>query len=434
MENRKTDYFDFREIERRRHLTSNIYFLFFISLLIGITSNSSIKAQSLEDYLIEGAENNPGLKASYFEFEAAMQKTAQVKALPDLALSFGYFVSPVETRVGPQRAKFSLVQMFPWFGTNATKVNTYEFNAQAKYQEFINKRNELYYKIKASYYPIYETNEYIKWQKENLEILESYKRLSTTNFSNGKSAMVDVIRVDIMIDNAVTELKLLEDKIKPLEITFNSLLNRADSMKVIIQHELKSDFIETSYDKDSIMLNNPLLKEVELDMQAVAAMEETAKKQGLPSFGVGIDYVLVDERNDIDVPDNGQNAFMPMVTMSLPLFRKKYNASIKEAQLMQMAIAEKKLDLENQLVSSYESERYELEKAGQLIDLYDQQILKTKQAINLLNSAYANSGKEFAEVLRMEQQLLKYKIAKATALKDYFISAAKLDYITAKSE
>jgi cobalt-zinc-cadmium efflux system outer membrane protein len=123
-----------------------------------------------------------------------------------------------------------------------------------------------------------------------------------------------------------------------------------------------------------------------------------------------------------------------MVTMSLPLFRKKYNASNKEAQFMQSALTEKKLDLENQLVSSFESERYGLERGRQLIDLYNQQILKTKQAINLLNSAYANSGKEFEEVLRMEQQLLKYKISKATALKDYFISAAKLNYITAKSE
>lgn len=423
-----------KEVRIKHSLTSNFYLLFTLILIQIFASYSISIAQTLDDYLVKGAENNPGLKSSYFNFEAAMQKTAQVKALPDLALSFGYFVSPVETRVGPQRAKFSLVQMFPWFGTNATKVKTYEFNAQAKYQEFINKRNELYYKIKAAYYPIYEINEHIRWQKENLEILESYKRLSTTNFSNGKSAMVDVIRVDIMIDNAVTELKLLEDKIKPLEITFNRLLNRADSMSVVVPPGLTTDLIQDSYSKDSIALNNPLLKAVELDMQGVAAMEETAKKQGLPTFGVGIDYVLVDKRNDIDVPDNGKNAFMPMVTMSLPLFRKKYNASIKEAQFMRSALTEKKLDLENQLVTSFESEWYELSRAGQMTDLYNQQILKTKQAINLLNSAYANSGKEFEEVLRMEQQLLKYKISKATALKDYFISSAKLNYITAKSE
>ena len=71
-------------------------------------------AQSLDDYFKLAAENNPGLQAKYKSFEAAMQKVTQVSSLPDPNLSFGYFVSPVETRVGPQRARFSLTQMFPW--------------------------------------------------------------------------------------------------------------------------------------------------------------------------------------------------------------------------------------------------------------------------------------------------------------------------------
>ena len=103
-----------------------------------------------------------------------------------MALSFGYFVSPVETRVGPQRAKFSLVQMFPWFGTNGTKVNATEFNAQAKYHEFLDRKNELYYQVKKAYYPILELKEHIRWQEENLEILNTYKRLSTTSFFEWK--------------------------------------------------------------------------------------------------------------------------------------------------------------------------------------------------------------------------------------------------------
>ena len=51
----------------------------------------SSEAQSLDDYLIEAAENNPGLKASYLEFEAALQKSAQVKAIPDHGFVFWVF-------------------------------------------------------------------------------------------------------------------------------------------------------------------------------------------------------------------------------------------------------------------------------------------------------------------------------------------------------
>jgi outer membrane protein TolC len=404
-----------------------------ILIIVLLGSITLSNAQSLDDYLIEAAKNNPGLKASYLEFEAATQKSAQVKAIPDMALSFGYFVSPVETRVGPQRAKFSLVQMFPWFGTNGANVNASEFIAQAKYHMFLDKKNELYYQVKTAYFPIVELNEQIRWQEENLEILQTYKRLSTTNFSNGKGAMVDVIRVDIMIDNASTELQLLEDKLNPLTIRFNRLLNRSDSIPVYVLTEVEIDFIDGNFQKDSIIINNPTLKAIDLSIQGAHAREESASKQGLPTFGVGIDYAIVGKRTDVDVPDNGKNIFMPMISMSLPLFRGKYNASIKEAQLTQSALSQKKLDVENRLVSSYETEMYNMERAMYLLKLYDAQILKTEQAIDLLYSAYSNSGREFEEVLRMEQQLLKYKISKATAIKDYCVAEAKLDYITAKN-
>ena len=77
---------------------------------------------------------------------------------------------------------------------------------------------------------------------------------------------------------------------------------------------------------------------------------------------------------------------------------------------------------------------YELDRANQLIDLYHAQITKTEQAITLLLTAYSNSGKDFEEVLRMQQELLKYQMAETIALKEYFTALAKLDYLTAKSE
>lgn len=406
-----------------RKLVINILWVFLVLPIIG-------QAQILDKYLQEAAENNPGLKSSYLEFEAAMQKTAQVKALPDLSLSFGYFVSPVETRVGPQRAKFSLVQMFPWFGTNGSKADVSELNAQASYQIFLDRKNQLFYQVKTAYYPIYELQKQIVWKKENLDILRTYKRLATTSFSNGKGAMVDVLRVDIMIDAAETDVKLLEGKLTPLGVAFNRLLNRPDSLEVEVQESLSVES-NAEFFMDSISVN-PALEAIDLKIRGAEASEIQAGKQGLPSFGVGIDYVIVDKRTDMELADNGKNVFMPMVTMSLPIFRNKYQSSVKEAQLTQEALKHKKQELENNLVSSFELSRYDLEKSISMYELYQNQIKKTQQAIDLLKTSYANNGKDFEEILRMEQQLLNYKIAIAGVVKDYYVAQAKLDYITAK--
>jgi outer membrane protein TolC len=77
---------------------------------------------------------------------------------------------------------------------------------------------------------------------------------------------------------------------------------------------------------------------------------------------------------------------------------------------------------------------FDIQKQIELIQLYEEQIQESRQSLNLLFSAYSNSGKDFEEVLRMQQQILKYQKMKATALSEYHIALANLDYITAKTK
>ena len=200
-----------------------------IIMIILISGISFVQAQTLESYLEMAAKNNPGLQSKYKEFEAALQKIPQVSALPDPSFSFGYFISPVETRVGPQRAKFSLSQMFPWFGTLEDKGDAAALMAEAKYQSFLEVRNKLYYDVAAAYYPLYELQQMQEIEQKNIEILESYKTIATGKFENGAAPMVDVLRVDIMLKDAQTNLEILNKKENALVSTFNNLLNRNEN-------------------------------------------------------------------------------------------------------------------------------------------------------------------------------------------------------------
>ncbi|HYQ58625.1 MAG TPA: TolC family protein [Draconibacterium sp.] len=388
---------------------------------------------SLEDYFREAAENNPGLQAQYKDFEAAMQKVSQVSSLPDPTFSFGYFISPVETRVGPQRAKFSLSQMFPWFGTLEAKADAASLMAEAKYQAFLDARNRLYYSVSEAYYPLIELNRLKAIEQENIEIMQSYKNIANAKFKNGVSPMTDVLRVDIMLKDAQTNLEILNKKEKPLRVTFNNLLNRDENEAVLVQDSLTVETLPENFRRDSLLINNPMLDAIDLNQQASEKSELAAQRQGLPSFGVGLDYALVGKRTDMDIEDNGKDAFMPMVSVSIPIFRKKYRAAEKEAQLMQEKYSFQKEETINSLTSGYESVWFQIQQQKDLIDLYKEQIQETGQTLNLLFSAYGNSGKDFEEVLRMQQQLLKYEKMKAMAETQYQSALAKLNYITAKT-
>ena len=406
------------------------------TILILFTSMGSF-AQTLEEYFKVAADNNPGLLSQYKEFEAALQKVPQVSTLPDPSLSVSAFGQMVETRVGPQMARFSLSQMFPWFGTLKAQGDAATLMAEAKYQSFLDAQNKLYYDVSAAYFPLYELQEWAKIEERNVAILESYKTISNSKFKNGAGTLVDVLRVDIMLKESQTNLKILNKKGTPLLALFNKLLNRGELESVIISDTLIIDPMQLAYVKDSLVVNHPLLNALELRIKAGQASERAASKQGLPKLGIGLDYIMVGERTDLapgvaTPPDNGKDAIMPMVSVTLPIFRRKYRAAVKEAQLMQESYTLQKTEVTNSLNSNYEMVLFDIRQQTDLISLFDQQIMESEQALNLLFRSYSNSGKDFEEVLRMQQQLLRYDKLKISALTQYQIALAKLNYITAK--
>ena len=410
-----------------------------IAILLGVSILYSpvFQAQDLEEYFSQAAENNPGLQAKYKMFEAALEGVPQANSLSDPTLSFGYFLSPVETRVGPQRARFSLSQMFPWFGTLKLSGDVAALNAEAKYQAFLDAKNALYYEVAAAYYPLFELQQWLKLEKENSEILRIYKSIATSKFENGEGTLVDVLRVDLMLKDSETNEEILIEKQRPLLSRFNILLNRDEFTEVALPDTIVKSASLDAFQKDSIYVNHPLIDELDYRVEASQAQANLVSKQGLPKIGVGLDYLLIDERNDLapgfDLADNGKDAWMPMVSVSIPIYRGKIKAAKQEAEFRMESYSLQKEDLINQLSSGYEMSFFKLSEQSELIDLYREQIAQTEQILTLLYSAYGNSGEDFEELLRIQQRLLKYEKMIATALKEYHIALAKLNYLTAKN-
>ena len=390
----------------------------------------NVEGQTINDYYTIAAENNPELKAKYKEFEAAMQKIPQVSSLPDPNLSLGYMIAPVNKSFEAQTLRFTLSQMFPWFGTLKAQKNAATLMAESKYQVFLNAKNQLFSQVANAYYPLYELLKLKEIEQENIKILESYKNIANAKFENGTGSLVDILRVDIMINDAKTNLEILTKKEPAVTSWLNSILNRKYNEKIIISKELETIQLPIDYRKDSIA-TNPLLQELELKKQASEAAIEVARKQGLPKLGIGLEYdFMTKDRNGFN--DSDKDMFMPMVTVSLPIFRKKNKAATNEAKLMQESYSFQKETFENKLNGTYYKLVFELEKERDLLKLYEGQVKTLTKSLNLLFSYYSNANKDFEEVLRMQQELLKYQKLQLSSVSTFYIKLAELDYLTAK--
>lgn len=404
---------------------------FTIIVLTGLILPFMANAQNLATYLEIAAQNNPGLQAKYVAFEAALQQVDQVNTLSNPTFSFGYFISPVETRVGAQQMKFSLGQMFPWFGTLDARQDMASQLAESTYQEFVAEKLLLYLKVKNAYYTLVELEEHLRIQQNNLKLLNTYKELANIKFSNGQGTLVDVLRVDIRLEDIVSTIDLLQNKRSSLEATFNVLLNRTLDTTVLLD-TFQEAVPRYSISQDSLWINNPKIAAFELRIAAAKSSEDLATLSSRPQIGIGIDYVVVSKRDVSTIPDDGKDILMPMATVSLPIYRSKYKAAIKEANLRQEALSLYKKEYENNLLGQYSLAMYTYDKSLELMRLYNREVSQTKQILELLAISYGTNGKDYVELLRTQQTLLDYEVKLITQLKEYHMAVAQLDFLTNK--
>jgi len=407
-----------------------------LALLLVIT-NTVFSQDELNRYLEISADNNPELKAKFNEYLAALEVVPQVKSLPDPQLTFAYFIQPVETRLGPQQASFSLKQMFPWFGTLSAREDVAVKNAKARYEDFEDAKSNLFFEVKTSYYDLYFIKQAIRITASNIKLLNTIRDIAIIKVESGSLSAVDQLRADMELLDLENSLALLKDKWDVNLVKFNKLLNIEKYSEVVIPEELWDD--DLTYTKqsflDSLQQNNHQIKNLDYLIKSYESKEVLAKKTGMPNISVGVDYIMIgtSDNNMVDPVLNGQDAILfPKIGITIPLYRKKYTAMAKEAVLMQEAFKNKKLAKINSLESIFEKVFKEYEDVNRRIDLYKKQEILAERAIQMLETEYSTHGKDFEEILRMEKRLLRYSLELEKARSDKQASIAFINYLIGK--
>jgi outer membrane protein TolC len=404
-------------------------------LLIGVLLcfGFQLKAQSLEELKTISAENNLELKAQFKAFEAQLESVTQAKSWQDPNLSFGYFISPIETRVGPQIARFSLTQMLPWFGTYKAKGNTSAYRAEAEFEKFQNQKLKLFLKVAEKYYDLSALRHIAELEAEQLQILKDLKAIVESNYENNKANLVDVLRVELQIDKQSNVLQVLKDQDQALVTQLNQLMHRQLKTPVLISNPKQileqKELIET----DSISKNHPRLEVIRNLQESNKAERLLAKKQALPQFGLGLDYAIIQDRN-VMAADAGKDAIMPMLSVSLPIFGKKNKSRKKQVSLQGESLQLRLENEETRLETEIQVAQYQRDELYSLLDLYEQQLLRLEDMLQLSETALANASMEIEEVLRLHEERLLYEKQKAKTLAKLQKTNETLIYLTSNSE
>ncbi|MBN1649720.1 MAG: TolC family protein [Bacteroidales bacterium] len=403
-----------------------------IGIFLLLVSFMVAAQEDLNNYLQTAAEHNPGIKVKFNEYMAALEIAPQVKALPDPVLAFGYFISPVETRNGPMQFKLTASQMFPWIGTLKAKENAAIQSAKAKFEAFEEAKSSLYNEVKASYFTIYFNQKAIAITLENIDILESFRKLANIKFEAGLVSAVDEYRIEIEIGELENQLALLKDKQLALEVMFNNLLNTNANEKVRIPEVLWTDDFPLSKQAalDSINQSNHQLLSLDFQQLALHYKQDIASSMGKPSFNIGLDYTVVGKGENKLA---GTDAIVfPMVGISIPLYRNKYKAMVQEVVYQAAAKENQKIDKSNMLETLFEKSWKDYQDANRRTLLYTSQLKLAQKSVRLLETEYATANKNFEEILRMERKILKFNLELEKARADKQAAIAFINYLMGK--
>ncbi|UNY99349.1 TolC family protein [Zhouia spongiae] len=400
-----------------------------VKIIIGLLLVSAFaKAQELQSYIQEAEANNPVIQAYELRYNIAQEKVNEVNTLPNTVVSAGYFVSEPETRTGAQRARFSISQMLPWFGTITARENYASSMAENEFVEIAIAKRKLALSVAQSYYQLYANKAKQDILDENIQLLETYERLALTSVEVGKASAVDVLRLQIR-QNELQQLKeVLQEDYLAEQSNFNNLLNRKESIAVEVVPEMTIPTEDPMYSKEGLALNPELLKYDRL-YESIEQSELLNQKESAPNIGFGLDYVPVSERPDMTFSDNGKDIIMPMVSLSIPIFNNRYSSVSKQNELKQLEIESQKNERLNVLETAFAKATSQRNQARIQFNTQEKNLKQANDAEEILIKNYETGTIDFNDVLDIQELQLKFQMNQIESVRMYYAQSAIINYL-----
>ncbi|MDR1171375.1 MAG: TolC family protein, partial [Bacteroidales bacterium] len=415
----------------------------FIMILIAVLGSFSVAAaqnDSLNRYLQMAAQNNPGVKAGFLAYQAALQKIPQAGAYQDPQLEMGFFLQPMEILGGRQIGQFQLMQMFPWFGTRKAARTEAQHMAKMAFEQFREIRDNLFLEVYTQWYALCSLQQKLKNSRENAALLTQLESLAlqkfkspvnsslaaisqrtgnspasvssdagtsssmsggmnmgskqsageASNSSSGQmgmsmgetsSGMSEALRIQLEILELESGMESILSEIRAEKIRFNIFLNRPAETEITVPDSINQ--IPFSFDEETamslMMQQNPMLGMIGEESLAYGAKAEMDRKMSYPMFGIGLQYMLIGKTpTSTAAMDNsaehgasqtvgnmssmnGKDMIMPMLSVSIPIFRGKYKALQRETELLRQASDEKYADALNTLQAELYRAKHQLD-------------------------------------------------------------------------
>jgi outer membrane protein, heavy metal efflux system len=400
--------------------------LFLALILIWVCDSNVLIAQQLDELYLAAARYSPKVRAAYTGYQSASQNAQKVGPI-DPQITAGYFLTPMMMPDGEQRAMFTLMQMFPWFGTLKTERSMQDEMALMKYQDvlmsinsvFAQLRNEL---IQANL--IYTELDILSQRKALLLDLE---KLAVSGIESGKGGLSDVLKLKMSMDEIEAEITNIEASKKRImqRIKLLSGLDEISEMTIRSQQNWQAANLdwESLWDE-----NHPQWQAYQIEANALQLQKELIRREGMPMLGLGVNYTLVSPLQNMMDPINPRNLVQPMATATIPIYRKKIRASQYQTELESKRVNDEKDAFILDLKLAFSTIKTEIEQSNINMALLERQMLRIDDLLSLTRAGIESGDENLADFIDLKLMKLETErmLAREKNMADLAVNELKM--------
>jgi len=386
----------------------------------------------LGGYLEEGARSNPGLQAAFARWEASVEKIPQARAWPDPRLSFGVFVVPVETRTGPQRMRYGVSQMLPWFGKRDLKATVAERDADALLAQAQGVKLALYRDIASAFFEYAYLGKALDAAREELELLTYFESLVEAKYAVSTASYADFTRVQVERARAEERIASLEDYKAPLSERLRTLLGRPEGGMLPMPAHVPS--LEAAWTDrqvlDSMQATNQALSALDAKARAADAAEALAEKDFTPDLTVGVESVYTDAPRMPGVVNEGKDPLVLTFGINIPLDQEARRAAVRQARTTARAVRLERTDKEAGLTAQASKLLFGTRDASRRLGLLAETIIpKARQNLEASMDSYQAGKGTMLDLLTAEKTLVELELQYHRVQTDQAQRLADLDVL-----
>lgn len=381
----------------------------------------------LADVVTEALAKNPEIAASQRRYDAARQRPAQERSLPDPMLSAGYNASGTPrpgAGIGTEpnaNAGFMVSQMLPYPGKLALRGAIAEREADAEFQQIEAARLSVAARVKQAYYRLSYTHAVTDVLRRNKELLDTLLKVSEGRYAVGHAAQQDVIKAQTQLSILELQLERLAQERATREGELNALLNRPASAPVGVPEDLQLVHFDLALESLLATANEraPMLRRDRIMIDRARLALDAARKEYKPDFGVTGGYYYMGS-----MPPMYELRF----DVTLPLRRARRAAAVAEQQSTSDQ-ARSTLESSRLAIQSRVQEDYRMASTAiRLARMYRDGVLpQARLALESSLASYQSGTVDFLSVLTNFGTVLEYEMTYFDELASFHTAVSRLE-------